>query len=100
MLHVTCESKTFRLTVLVLVTCHVSLVTCHAVASAAVSSGSDKKLEAGGTNQGGGTVTSSNFRQQISVGEAVAGSRMSRSNFRVLPGFLGATLSTGQVVPI
>jgi hypothetical protein len=45
-------------------------------------------------------VTSSNFRQQINVGEAVASTRLSSSNFRVLPGFLGATLSTGQVVPV
>ncbi|MDP3703829.1 MAG: hypothetical protein Q8R78_05535, partial [Candidatus Omnitrophota bacterium] len=45
-------------------------------------------------------MTSSKFRQQINVGEAVASTRLSSSNFRILPGFLGATLSTGQVVPV
>src|SRR3989338_6586346 len=96
--------RTTSLTILsvfvTVLTSHLSPLTSHLVVEAAVSSANDKQLEAGGTNQGGGTVTSSNFRQQINVGEAVAGSRMSSSNFRVLPGFLGATLSTAQAVPI
>ena len=100
MLHVTRTSNTFRLAALALLTCHLSLVTCHAVASAALSSANDKKLEAGGTNQGGGTLTSSNFRQQVNVGEAVASGRLTSSSFRILPGFLGATLSTTQPIPI
>lgn len=82
---------------LLLFTSHWPLATSHSV-EAAISSGSDKKLEAGGTNQGGGTVTSSQFRQQINVGEAVAGTRMSSANFKVLPGFLGASLSAAPVV--
>jgi len=86
--------------VLALLTCHVSLVTCHEVANAAVSSSNDKRLEVGGTNQGGGTVTSSQYRQQINVGETVASGRMTSSNFRVLPGFLGATLTTTQPLPL
>src|SRR3989338_7011760 len=96
--------RTTSLTILsvfvTVLTSHLSPLTSHLVAEAAVSSANDKQLEAGGTNQGGGTVTSSTFPQQINVGEAVAGSRMSSSNFRVLPGFLGATLSTAQVVPV
>jgi hypothetical protein len=65
---------------------------------AAVSSSSDKKLEAGGATQGGGTVTSPQFRQQLNVGEAVAGARLTSSNFRVIPGFLGATLSATPAI--
>jgi len=65
-------------------------------ASAAVSSSNDKRLEAAATTQGGGTITSSQFHQQINIGEAVAGARLTSSNFRVLPGFLGATLSASR----
>ncbi|MBI4004084.1 MAG: hypothetical protein HY353_03600, partial [Candidatus Omnitrophica bacterium] len=82
---------------LLLFTGHWPLVTDHC-AEAAISSSSDKKLEAGGTNQGGGAVTSSQFRQQINVGEAVAGVRMSSANFKILPGFLGASLSAAPPV--
>ena len=81
-----------------LFTDHWPLATSHSV-EAALSSANDKKLEAGGTNQSGGTVTSSQFRQQINVGEAVVGTRMSSTNFKVLPGFLGASLSPAAVVP-
>lgn len=84
----------------ILVACCLLLVACRS-AEAAVSSGNDKRLESGGTTQAGGTVTSSQFRQQISVGEAVGGStRLSSTNFRVLPGFVGATLSTAKVAPV
>lgn len=73
-------------------TLHSSLITLHS-AQAAVSKGSDKSLEAASANQGGTTTTSSQFRQQSSVGEVTAGVRLSSSSFRLIPGFLGASLS-------
>lgn len=60
---------------------------------AALSKGSDKQLETATTNQGGGTISSSKFRQQSSVGGAVAGNRITSSRFRIIPGFLGSSLS-------
>jgi len=64
-----------------------------ATAEAAVSKGTDKQLEAGATNQGGGTTSASQFRQQGSVGEPTAGVRIASARFRIFPGFLGASLS-------
>lgn len=78
------------------ITDHQSLIT---VADAAVSTGTDKRLESSSTNQGGGTITSPRFRQQNTVGEAVAGSTISTARFRIVPGFLGATLATSEPVP-
>lgn len=72
----------------------------HSVAEAAVSRSADKQLETANTNQGGGTLTSSRFKQQATVGEAVAGHRMSSSRFRVIPGLIGAAFSTPQAAPV
>jgi len=74
----------------------------HSVtALAAVSKGDSQSLDAASANQGGGTSTSSQFRQQSSVGEATAGVRLSGSGFRIIPGFLGASLSGfAGVVPV
>jgi hypothetical protein len=62
-------------------------------AEAAVSKGKDQQLETAVTNQGGGFVTSSKFRQHGSIGDAMAGHRISGSRFRIIPGFIGASLS-------
>lgn len=70
------------------------------VAEAAVSKGTDRQLEAGGTNQGGGATTSSNFRQQATIGEAITSNQISSSRFRVLPGFLAAALSAITAAPV
>jgi len=67
---------------------------------AAVSKGTDKELEAGATNQGGGTSSSSSFRQQASVGDATAGVRIASARFRIFPGFLGASLSASAALPV
>lgn len=67
------------------------------LSQAAVGKGRDKQMESGSTNQGGG-VTTTKFRQQFSVGEAVGGGRLTGSRFRILPGFLGA--ATAQTVTL
>jgi len=69
------------------------------MAEAAVSKGKDKQLETAATTQGGGTATSSQYRQQTSIGEGVASNRISSSTFRIIPGFLGASLSSPTAVP-
>jgi hypothetical protein len=88
-----------RISLIVLVTGHWSLATGHFV-QAAVSKGKDQQLEAGGTNQGGGVVTSSQFRQQLAIGDAVAGSTISTSKFRIFPGLLGTTFSGKPPAPL
>jgi len=70
------------------------------LAEAAVSKANDKALEVANANQSGGTITSGNFRQQNSIGDATAGSRLTSSNFRIIPGFLGATLSASKPAPV
>lgn len=70
------------------------------MAEAAVSEGTSQKLETGSTNQGGGTSTSSNFRQQVSIGDGVSSATISSSKFRIVPGFLGASLSATTLPPI
>ena len=70
------------------------LVAGHFAAEAAVSKGSDKQLETGGTNQGGGTMTSATLRQQSTIGEPLVGGRLTGSKFRVTPGFIAASLRT------
>lgn len=76
-----------------------SLVLCPA-ASAAVGEGGNKRLEAAGASQGGPTVSSSKYRQQSSIGEAIAGTRITSSKFRIVPGFLGAAASSTAAVPV
>jgi len=76
------------------------LLAAALTAEAAVSKGTNKKLEAGNANQGGGTVTSSNFRQQVSVGDSVSSVTISSSKFRIVPGFLGASLSATTLPPV
>jgi hypothetical protein len=68
-------------------------------AEAAVSKGKDKQLEAAVANQGGGVVISAQFRQQVAIGEATAGHRITTSRFRITPGFFGATLSGPRTGP-
>jgi hypothetical protein len=62
-------------------------------AEAVVSKGKDQQLDTAVTNQGGGIVTSSKYRQRNSIGDAMASTRLSGSRFRLLPGFLAASLS-------
>lgn len=69
-------------------------------AEAAVSKGTDKQLETGATNQGGGTTTTSTFRQQGSIGDATASARIASARFRIFPGFLGASLSASAALPV
>lgn len=69
------------------------------VAEAAVSKGAKQQLETAETNQGGGTFSSSRFKQQATVGSPIAGGRLSSARFRVIPGFIGATLSTPTTTP-
>ncbi len=69
-------------------------------AEAALSEGTSQKLETGNTNQGGGTSSSSNFRQQVSIGDSVSAVGISSSKFRIVPGFLGASLSATTPPPI
>lgn len=75
------------------------IFSCSALTEAAVSKGKNQQLEVAETNQGGGRLTSSKFQQQASVGGAIAGSRISSSRFRVIPGFVGAGLSAPGAVP-
>jgi len=86
-----------------LTTGHWPLVTGHwslpTVAEADVSRGTDKRLQSASTNQGGGTIISPRFRQQNAVGEAVAGGRITSGRFRLVPGFLGASLGTNKQTP-
>ncbi len=83
------------LTVLVL---YLSPFTRHWSVNAAVSKGKQQQLEAGIANQGGGTATSSNFRQQSSIGDATANQRISSPNFRIIPGLLGISASSAPSV--
>lgn len=100
-LQVTSKNKTgTQVWLWTLLACHLSLVTCHMVASAAVSKGKNQQLEVAETNQGGGRVSSSNFRQQATIGSSVAGGRLSSSRFRIIPGFIGAGLSGPTNVPV
>ena len=85
--------------VLPLLLYHLSPIIHHPDAEAAVSKGTKQQLEAGGTNQGGGIATSSKFRQTVAVGESVATTQVSSARFRVIPGFLGATVSGAATVP-
>lgn len=68
---------------------------------AAVSKGKNRQLTAGETNQGGSTVTSSKYRQQVSLGGPVASTAMSTARFKIVPGLLaaGLTASTTPVSP-
>ena len=71
------------------------------MAEAAVSQGTDQQLDAGGTDQGGGVVTSSSSRMQSTIGEAVAGIRVSSASFRIRSGFAGAAFSgAGTTTPV
>ncbi len=88
------------LATLFVITLHSPLITRRSTAEAAVSKGSNQQLEVGGTNQGGGSVSSSKFRQQISVGESVAGHRISSSRFRIVPGLLGASVVSSATTPV
>ncbi|MBI3321117.1 MAG: hypothetical protein HYZ91_02490 [Candidatus Omnitrophica bacterium] len=69
------------------------------VSEAAVSEGKNQRLESAETNQGGGTVSSSTFRQQIAFGGATAGSRVISSRFRLDAGFIAASLSATTPAP-
>lgn len=67
---------------------------------AAISEGQNRRLEAGGASQGGPGATSSKYRQQLAVGEAVSGTRVVSSRFRLTPGFLGAASGTSPSRPV
>lgn len=70
------------------------------VASAAVSEGSGKRLEAAETNQGGpGASSASGKRQQISVGSSFSGGKLTSSRFRLNVGFLATSLTGEEVTP-
>ncbi len=75
------------------------LTMLHQGAEAAVSQSDDKQLEAATTNQGGGSVSSSRFRQQVNFGEPIASNRITSSRFRVIPGFLGSAFSAPTPIP-
>jgi hypothetical protein len=70
------------------------------MARAAISEGENRRLEAGGASQGGPGATSSKYRQQLAVGEAVSGNRIVSSRFRLTPGFLGAASGTSPSAPV
>lgn len=78
-----------RLVGIALLTAYGLLLTAG-LAQAAVSKGKNQQLSSGGTNQGGSTVKSSKYVQQISVGDAVAGTAISTSRFRIVPGILAS----------
>ena len=88
-----------RLVLVFVFTSHWSLVTGH-FAEAAISKGDDQQLEVGGTNSGGGVVTSSSFRQQLTLGEPLAGVTTSSTRFKLFPGLLGATFSGESALPL
>lgn len=73
---------------------------CPRFLHAAVSSNDSQQLESATANQGGGTVSSSSFRQQVSIGEAVASNRISSTSFRIVPGFLGASSAASTDAPV
>ncbi len=81
---------------LALIATHWSLIT---LAEGDVSRGTNKRLQSASTNQGGGTIISPRFHQQIAVGEPVAGNITTSGRFRIVPGFLGASLSTTKQLP-
>lgn len=85
---------------LALCTCHLSPLTCHLTAEAAVSEGGSRRLASSATGQGGGSTSSSRFRQQSSVGESITSARVSSARFQVVPGFLGASFSSPRVAPV
>ncbi len=72
-----------------LVSCLLAPVSGFPVAEAAVGKGKNKQVESASATQGGG-VSTSKFRQQFTVGEAVGAARLVGTRFRILPGFLGA----------
>lgn len=73
---------------------------CPRFLHAAVSSNDAQQLESATANQGGGTASSSNFKQQVSIGEAVASNRIASTSFRIVPGFLGASSATSADAPV
>lgn len=81
-----------------LVSCLLSLVSCLAV-EAAVSQGQDSQLDTGLANQGGVITTTSRFRQQSAIGDAVSSNRLFGSRFRIFPGFLGGGSGT-DLIPL
>ena len=64
--------------------------------------GKDKHLQSAEVNQGGGTMSSSKFRQQSSVGGTVAATQLKSALSIALPGFFGASglASPTTVVPV
>lgn len=82
----------------VLLTCPLSLVPCPRL-DAATSEGNGRRVT-GGTSQGGGSVSSTRYRQQINIGEGTASNRMSSSRFRLLPGVLASAESTATTTPL
>ena len=83
------------------VTCFLSPVSRLLIAEGAVSTGKDRQLQAADTNQGGGALSSTNFRQQSSIGSAISSNQMTSSRFRVVSGFIGASLSAStSAVPV
>ena len=78
---------------------HYSLLTTHSV-EAAISKGKEKQLAAGGPNQGGGTPSSSSFRQLAVVGGPLASHQIITSRFHIIPGFLGAASGSSVVPPV
>jgi len=86
---------------LVGVACFLSPVSRLLIAEGAVSTGKDRQLQAADTNQGGGALSSTNFRHQSSIGGAISSNQMTSSRFRAVSGFIGASLSAPtSVVPV
>ncbi|PIQ84024.1 MAG: hypothetical protein COV75_04470 [Candidatus Omnitrophica bacterium CG11_big_fil_rev_8_21_14_0_20_63_9] len=65
-----------------------------------MSESGDKQVETASVNSGGGATTSSNLRQQSSIGDSMSTARVSSSRFRIAPGFVGASLSSAGGQPL
>lgn len=63
------------------------------------SRGSDKNLEAGLADSGGQASSSSAFRQQSSAGNPTGGPILTSSQFRMIPGFMGANDTAESLLP-
>ncbi|MBI4598340.1 MAG: hypothetical protein HY737_08085 [Candidatus Omnitrophica bacterium] len=82
--------------------CYLLSAICYLLpltAEAAQSKGADKELALASANQGGGNVSSSKYQHTMTVGEVVAGIKLSSQKFKVLPGFLNATTTPSMVAP-
>ena len=71
---------------LTVLTAHVLTASLTHSAEAAAGSANDKRVETGETNQGGGTSSSSSFKQQATVGTIIAPTTFSTSKFQLQAG--------------